>query len=160
MPPAGVHAYDLPPGRSAKSWEGRPAVAARLLAAGGHLHKYGKSLRLEDVTTGKLIWDARPEQGPGGEVEGMPTRYFLPFGVQLHPDHVYRLTAEYDNPTGKVLKDGGMGALGGAVIPASDDAWPGVAREDSVYRHDVRVTMGEDTPAHESGHDHGGGHHQ
>ena len=42
MPPAGTHAFDLQPGRSVKSWEGRPAVAARLLAAGGHLHQYGR----------------------------------------------------------------------------------------------------------------------
>jgi len=74
----------------------------------------------------------------------MPTKYFLPFGIPLHPDHVYRLTAEYDNPTGKVLKDGGMGAFGGVVIPASDDDWPEVARQDSAYLHDVRVTTGPD----------------
>ena len=52
MPPAGKHAFDLPPGRSARSWEGRPAVAARLLAAGSHLHKYARVLRLEDVSSG------------------------------------------------------------------------------------------------------------
>jgi hypothetical protein len=144
MPPAGTHAFDLPPGRSSKSWEGKPAVAARLLAAGTHMHQYGTALRLEDVSAGKLIWEARPEKDAKGEVLGMPTKYFLPFGVPLHPDHVYRLTAEYDNPTGKVLKDGGMGALGGVVIPASDDDWPGVARQDSVYLHDVRVTTGPD----------------
>jgi hypothetical protein len=148
MPPAGTHAFDLPPGRSSKSWEGRPAVAARLLAAGTHMHQYGTALRLEDVSAGKLIWEARPERGPKGEVLGMPTKYFLPFGVPLHPDHIYRLTAEYDNPTGKVLVDGGMGALGGVVVPTSDDSWPGVARSDSVYQHDVRVTTGDGAAHH------------
>ena len=68
MPPAGGHSFDLPPGRSVKSWEGRPAVAARLLAAGSHLHQYGTALRLEDVSTGKVIWEAGPELGEGGEV--------------------------------------------------------------------------------------------
>jgi hypothetical protein len=152
MPPAGSHAFDLPPGRFTKSWEGRPAVAARLLAAGTHMHQYGTALRLEDVTAGKLIWEARPETGPKGELVGMPTKYFLPFGVPLHPDHVYRLSAEYDNPTGQVLKDGGMGAFGGVVIPASDADWPAVARQDSVYLHDVRVTTGQGAP-HQMGHD-------
>ena len=59
-PPSGAHSFDLPPGRSSSSWEGAPAVPARLLAAGGHLHKYGTALRFEDVTTGEVIWEARP----------------------------------------------------------------------------------------------------
>ncbi|MFL5548791.1 MAG: hypothetical protein ACJ8AQ_14660, partial [Gemmatimonadales bacterium] len=95
MPPAGRHAFDLPPGRSTRSWEGRPAVAARLLAAGSHLHEYGTGLKLEDVSAGKLLWDARPKLDDKGELVGMPIHYFRPFGVQLTPDHVYRLTAEY-----------------------------------------------------------------
>jgi hypothetical protein len=152
MPPAGAHSFDLPPGRSVRSWEGRPAVPARLLAAGGHLHQYGTSLRLENLSTGELIWEARPETGKAGEVLGMPRRYFLPLGVQLNPDHRYRLSAEYDNPTGKVLVDGGMGALGGIVLPASGKEWPRVARSDSVYQHDVRVTTGEGAMHHETGH--------
>jgi hypothetical protein len=148
MPPAGVHAYDLPPGHSVKSWEGRPAVPARLLAAGGHLHQYGKSLRFEDVTTGELIWEARPELDHRRDVLSMPIHYFFPLGVSLDPAHRYRLTAEYDNPTGKVLPDGGMGALGGIVVPAGDNPWPGVARDDAEYQRDVDV--------HRT---HGGSHH-
>jgi hypothetical protein len=151
MPPAGAHSFDLPPGRSVKSWEGQPAVAARLLAAGGHLHQYGTALRFEDISTGRVIWETRPKVDAKGEVLGMPLRYFLPFGVRLVPDHVYRLTAEYDNPTGKVLMDGGMGALGGIVMPASGDAWPRVARGDSVYRHDVWVVTRQGSSHHESG---------
>lgn len=142
MPPAGDHVFDLPPGRSTKSWEGRPAIAARLLAAGGHLHQYGTALRFEDVSTGKLIWEARPKLDEKGDLASMPIRFFLPFGVELLPDHVYRLTAEYNNPTGTVLVEGGMGALGGIVMPAAANAWPTVARNDSVYQHDVWTTVG------------------
>jgi len=139
MPPAGVHAYDVPPGRSVKSWEGRPAVPARLVAAGAHLHRYGTALRLEDATTGTLIWEARPKVDDRREILSMPIRYFLPFGVRLDPSHRYRLTAEYDNPTGKVLADGGMGALGGIVLPDEGHPWPGVARDDAEYRRDIQV---------------------
>jgi len=159
MPPAGTHAYDLPPGRSTKTWEGKPAVAARLLAVGGHLHQYGTALRFEDVTSGKVLWNARPKLDDKGEVVGMPRHYFLPFGTRLSPDHVYRLTAEYENPTGKVLEDGGMGALGGIVLPASGSAWPAVSRADSVYKHDVWVTTGEGSMHHGGGHHHGTGSH-
>jgi hypothetical protein len=153
-PPSDAHSFDLPPGRSSSSWEGAPAIPARLLAAGGHLHKYGTSLRFEDVTSGEVIWEAHPERNEHGGVEGMPIRYFLPGGVELNPDHRYRLTAEYDNPTGKVIPNGGMGTLGGIVIPASDRRWPVVAREDSVYRHDVWMTTGPGAP-----HNRGGRHH-
>jgi hypothetical protein len=149
MPPAGTHAFDLPPGHFTKSWEGKPAIAARLLAAEGHMHQYGTALRLEDVTTGDLIWEARPRLDDQHRVLSMPTRYFLPFGVKLHPDHTYRLTAEYDNPTDKVLVDGGMGALGGVVLPASGTAWPLVMRNDSVYQHDVRVVSDQEPMEHE-----------
>jgi hypothetical protein len=152
MPPAGGHSFDLPPGRSSKTWEGRPAVAARLLAVGGHLHEYGTSLRLEDISSGEVIWSARPKLDDRGKVVGMPRRYFLPFGVRLYPDHVYRLTAEYDNPTGKPLAHGGMGALGGIVLPASGSVWPDVARNDSVYQHDVRVTTGPKSHSHSAPH--------
>ncbi|MFL5473695.1 MAG: hypothetical protein ACJ8AM_15185, partial [Gemmatimonadales bacterium] len=84
--------------------------------------------------------------------------YFLPFGVQLTPDHRYRITAEYNNPTGKVLEDGGMGAIGGIVLPADGNAWPAVARGDSVYLHDVRV-QGAATDMMNGGHHHSEGHH-
>ena len=92
----------------------------------------------------------------------MPTRYFLPFGVPLFPDHRYRLTAEYYNPTGKVLEGGGMGALGGIVRPASGSEWPSVVRSDSVYQHDVWVTTGPGSSHHGSSHhgsSHQGSHH-
>jgi hypothetical protein len=153
-PPSGAHSFDLPPGRSSSSWEGAPAIPARLLAAGGHLHKYGTSLRFEDMTTGEVIWEARPERDGNGSVEGMPIRYFLPGGVELHPDHRYRLTAEYENPTGKMIPNGGMGTLGGIVMPDSDSRWPAAARQDSVYQHDVWMTTGPGAPHRRGGHHH------
>ena len=61
------------------------AVAARLLAAGSHLHQYGTALRLEDVSSGKVIWEARPKLGDGGEVVGMPLKYFLPLRCRSGP---------------------------------------------------------------------------
>jgi hypothetical protein len=119
MPPAGKHAYDLPPGRSEQSWEGSPAVNGRILGMGGHLHRYGVLLRLEDVTSGNVIWEGKPRFDAEGRVESMPTkRYFLRLGFPMRADRTYRLTAIYDNPTGEVIPDGGMGALGGVFLPA------------------------------------------
>lgn len=146
MPPAGVHAYDLPPGHSEKSWEGNPAIAGRVLAVGGHLHQYGVALRFRDVTAGRDLWVAHPERDAAGDVLAVPTATFLwRGGVTLRPDHVYRLTAVYENPTGHVIPDGAMGTLGGVFLPARGARWPQVARSDSAYRLDVQVTCDTNT---------------
>lgn len=152
-PPAGFHSFDLPPGRSSASWEGRPAIPARLLAASGHLHQYGTSLQLIDVTANEVLWDARPALDSAKDVEGMPIKYFLPLGLKLNPDHVYRLTASYDNPTGQVIPGGGMGALGGIVLPGMGEIWPSPAHDDPEYRKDVRLTVGAESH-HHPGHGH------
>jgi hypothetical protein len=150
MPPAGeTHAYDLPPGYSEKSWEGRPAVAGRILGVGGHLHQYGLALRLEDLTAGKVIWEAQPILDEDGNLIGMPVKkFFWRLGVKVRPDHTYRLTAIYDNPTGEVIPDGAMGALGGVFLPARGAAWPVIDPAHPEYQLDLRVTRGG-----------GGGHH-
>jgi hypothetical protein len=153
-PPAGYHSFDLPPGRSSASWEGRPAIPVRLLAAGGHLHQYGTALRLVDVTANEVLWEARPELDSARVVEGMPIKYFLPFGLELDPQHVYRLTAEYENPTGQVIPGGGMGALGGIVLPTLGTTWPTPAHNDPEYRKDVRLTVGDESHHHMEGHAH------
>lgn len=152
MPPASVHAYDLLPGRSEKSWEASPAVAGRILGLSGHLHKYGVALRLEDVTTGELLWEAAPILDDAGEVVGMPVaRFFRTLGVRVYPDHVYRLTAIYENPTGETIPDGAMGALGGVFIPAPGARWPAADPEHPEYRLDVEIVT---SPYY----GHGGGH--
>jgi hypothetical protein len=137
MPPAGLHSYDLPPGRSSKSWEARPAVSGRILGVGGHLHKYGVALRLEDATDGKVLWEGRPTLDEDGEIAGMPTTKFLwSLGVPVRADHVYRVTADYVNPTGEMIPGGAMGALGGVFIPSRDARWPGIDTQHPELRRD------------------------
>jgi len=141
MPPAGTHAYDLPPGKSEKSWDTHPAAAARLLGVGGHLHKYGTLLRFEDVTARKVLWEARPVLNAAGEVVGMPTgRFWWKGGVGVQPGHLYRLTAFYDNPTGHTIPEGAMGTLGGILVLSHGSHWPPLDASDPAYRKDVAVT--------------------
>ena len=152
MPPAGSHSFDLPPGRSEQFWEGKPAIAGRVLGLSGHLHKYGTSLTLEDRTSGKVIWQGRPKVGKNGEVEAMPVKKFLKtFGVALDPTHTYRLTAVYDNPTGAPVIDGGMGALGGVFKPSELKAWPGVSPKHPDYVLDWNITYRLDTSRDKKG---------
>jgi hypothetical protein len=141
MPPAGTHAYDLPAGKSQRSWDAHPAAAARLLGMGGHLHRYGTLLRFEDVTAHKMLWEAHPRVAADGEVTGMPTgRFWWRGGLKVLPSHTYRLTAFYHNPTGKAIPDGAMGTLGGVLVLSRGGVWPAVNRADPEYRKDVEST--------------------
>ncbi len=145
MPPAGAHSYDLPAGHSEKSWQGRPAVGGRILAVGGHMHKYGVALRFEDVTAGRVLWQASPKTDAAGEIVGMPTEtYWWRLGIPVRSDHTYRLTAVYDNPTGAVIRNGAMGAFGGVIHPNQMDAWPVVDRSTPEYQRDVQATYDTD----------------
>ena len=94
MPPAGGHSFDLPPGRSERFWEGRPAIGGRMLAVGGHLHKYGVLLRLEDRTANRVLWEVRPDTAATGDIASIPSKeFFWSMGVRVYADHLYRLVA-------------------------------------------------------------------
>jgi hypothetical protein len=66
-------------------------------------------------------------------------RWGLP-GLPLRADHVYRLTAVYDNPTGQTIPGGGMGAVGGVIVPHPGTEWPGVDPRAPELRADIDVT--------------------
>jgi hypothetical protein len=141
MPPAQPHSFDLRPGKSEQYWEGKPKIGGRILGVGGHMHKYGTLLRLEDRTEGKVLWEAKPATDSTGEVAAFPvTRFIRQLGLHIHPDHVYRLTAFYNNPTGAVIPDGGMGALGGVFLPERGVSWPKINPASADYRADVLGT--------------------
>lgn len=141
MPPAGIHEYDLPPGRSETSWEGKPAVSGRILGMAGHLHRYATLLRFEDVTERKVLYEAKPVLDASGNVIGMPRDLvFWKLGVPLHAEHTYRLTAFYDNPTGDTIPGGGMGALGGIFLASRGREWPAIDPRHPEYLKDLAVT--------------------
>jgi hypothetical protein len=146
MPPAGSHSFDLPPGRSEHFWEGSPAINGRILGVSGHMHKYGTLLRLEDRTTGHVLWEGKPVVDSAGDVTSIPIKRFVAtFGVGVRASHVYRLTVVYDNPTDAPIVDGGMGALGGVFKPDEAGDWPAVDRSNPDYVLDWRITTRLDT---------------
>ncbi|MGD2216571.1 MAG: hypothetical protein PVJ64_07440 [Gemmatimonadales bacterium] len=128
----GAKEFDLPPGRTERSWQGSPAIPGRLLGAGGHLHDHAMVLRFEDVTEGKVLWETRPELDEEGHVVKVPIgQFWWKGGIVLRPEHTYRLTVIYDNPTGRTLPGGGMGVLGGVFKPGED--WPRLDPRDPLY---------------------------
>ena len=51
----GTSAWDLPPGKSEKSSEFTMPLGGSMLALGGHVHDYARSVRLEDAENGKVL---------------------------------------------------------------------------------------------------------
>jgi hypothetical protein len=78
-------------------------------------------------------------------------------GVPVTPDRRYRVTVEYDNPTGRVLPAGGMGVVGGLFVPDGDVVWPKVDLADDLYWKDlVHATRGAAARVGGGGAGHGG----
>ena len=143
--PVGDKSFDLPPGRSERAYEGRPAVPGEVVAIGGHVHEYGVAIELWDATTEELIWRGEPVRDANDRVVAVPIGklYGLTrLGARIVPEHSYRVRVVYDNPTGHVVKEGGMGVVGGLFIPDRGVPWPGVDPTDSLYQQDLRHYLG------------------
>jgi hypothetical protein len=143
-PPTGSKAFDLPPGRTERFWEGSPAIPGTILGLGGHMHDYGVSLELKDMTTGRVLWRGAPVTDAAGRVISFPLARFYNWrglGVHVVPAHRYRLTAAYENRTGRSIRDGGMGAVAGLFVPDRGQEWPAVDPQDTLYQKDLAATM-------------------
>jgi hypothetical protein len=143
-PPTGSKAFDLAPGRTERFWEGSPAIPGTILGLGGHMHDYGVSLELKDMTTGTVLWRGAPVTDAAGRVITFPLARFYNWrrlGVRVLPAHRYRLTAVYENRTGRSIRDGGMGAVAGLFVPDRGAEWPPVDTRDTLYQQDLAATI-------------------
>jgi len=143
--PLGDKSFDLPPGRSERSYEGSPAVAGKLIVIGGHMHAYGRIIEFWDATTGKLLWHGEPAPAPAGAASAVPVGklYSLKgLGMRITPSHRYRVHVVYENPTGHAIPNGGMGVVGGLFMPDRKAIWPATDPSDSLYQKDLRHFMG------------------
>jgi hypothetical protein len=139
----GIKAFDLQPGRTVRSWEASPAIGGTILGLGGHMHDYGVSLELRDVTTDRVLWGGTPITAGPRIVRFPLTRFYNwhRLGIHILPTHRYRVTAVYENPTGHVIRDGGMGAVAGLFVPDYGAVWPTVDTADTLYQADLRATL-------------------
>ena len=140
----GSKAFDLPPGRTVKSWEGAPAIAGYIVGMGGHVHDYALAIDLMDVTTGNVIWHGSPQRDSSGRVLLLPvTRFFNwhRLGVRIESTDRYRITITYYNPTRHLLRNGGMGAVGGLFVPDGSAVWPVADTTSALYRADLEETF-------------------
>jgi hypothetical protein len=135
--------FDLPPGRSMRSFEFELPVSGGLLAASGHLHDYGAELRLEEVETGRVLTRLRPRVDAAGRVTAIEQKIFRSFfklvdaRLRLYAGVRYRVVGVYDNPTGRTIPDGGMAHGVGLFVPDDLAGWPELDRQSDTYRVDV-----------------------
>lgn len=122
----GVTTFDVPPGKSTRSYEFEFPLSGRLIGIGGHLHDYGVAVRFEDAETGKVLVRLKSDRNDKGEISKVG-RFIWGFHEEALPieaNHKYRVVAEYDNPTGKLIEQGGMGHINGVFSPDDIAQWP------------------------------------
>ena len=135
----GSSAWDLPPGKSEKSAEFTMPLGGSMLALGGHVHDYARSVRLEDAENGKVLVRLKTKLTADGHLITLGKRVFgfHEEGLPLLANHRYRVVAEYDNPTGHVLKQGGMASMAGAFVPDDVREWPRLDPTNADLRRDI-----------------------
>ncbi len=143
-------------------------VDARLLGVSGHLHDWGKAIRLEDATNGKVLTSITTRLDSVGKIHRMPTKLFgiAGDGIRLRAQRRYRVVVVYTNPTGKALASV-MGHLDGIISLDDLRQWPaksdtamayldaGVGRRDDAMDMESRamtMPMVHDSGAHEHQH--------
>lgn len=135
----GVTTFDVPPGRSERSYTFELPLSGRLVGIGGHLHDYGSSLTLKDAATGKVLAKLSAKRDHDGHVEGVG-RFIFGFNsdaLALEAHHPYTVTAVYDNPTHDMIKDGAMGHINGAFAPDDMSRWPKLDLGDPLVQKDI-----------------------
>jgi hypothetical protein len=135
----GTSAWDLPPGRSEKRAEFTMPLGGSMLAIGGHVHDYAVSVRLEDAENGKTLVKLKTTRTADGHLVTLGKRVFgfHEEGLPLLAHHRYRVVAEYYNPTGHVLRQGGMASMAGAFVPDDVRQWPMLDPSDADVRRDI-----------------------
>jgi len=130
----GNSGYDLPAGKSEQTGTVTEKYNGILLGVGGHMHDYGKQLTLEDVTRKETVATLDAKVDDHGELLSMPTVLFLDRGgYKFAAGDVLKISAAYDNTTGKLLRAGAMGIVVGYFVPSDDAAMAALRRKPAAH---------------------------
>ncbi len=125
----GNSGYDLPAGKSEKTGTVAVKYSGVLLGVGGHMHDYAKEIVLQDTTRKETVASLEAKVDEQGHLVSMPTvMFFDRGGYKFAAGDVLKIDATYENPTGKVLRDGAMGIVVGYFVPADDAAMAALRR--------------------------------
>jgi hypothetical protein len=133
----GNSSYDVPAGKSEKTGSVTVKYAGVLLGVGGHLHDYGKQIVLQDQSRKETVATLDAKSDAQGHLESVPVKLFVQEGgYEFAKGDVLKISATYENPTGKLLHDGAMGIAVG-YFAAADDAKMAALRRNAPPSHDM-----------------------
>jgi hypothetical protein len=133
----GDSSYDLPAGKSEKTGTVTVKYDGVLLGVGGHMHDYGKQIVLQDASRKESVAVLDAKFDAQGHLESVPVKLFVQEGgYKFASGDVLKISASYDNPTGKLLRDGAMGIAVG-YFAAADDAKMTALRRNAKQPHDM-----------------------
>jgi len=92
--------YFVPPGKDIRETKFSLPFAGKIHAMGTHIHPYGVSIELFNVTRNEQVWKAVGERDANGTLVKMPV-YQNPVGYAVGKEDQFKLIATYDNPTQK-----------------------------------------------------------
>lgn len=146
--------FDVPPGRTVQSSDFILPISGSFRAMGGHLHDYGKEIRLEDAVTGEVLVRLEARYMTAGRISGVERTKFLlkRNGLHLEAGRRYRVVAVYDNPTCNVVR-GAMGLVGGPFLPDDSSAWPAMDLRDEKLAADIASLTTADHSTAQGAHD-------
>jgi hypothetical protein len=125
----GNSGYDLPVGSSQKVGTVPVKYDGVLLGVGGHMHDYAKELVLQDSRNQEPVATLVAKTDEYGRLMSMPVRFFQTGGYALAAGDKLKITASYDNTSGKQLRDGAMGIVVGYFVPNDGGALAGLRHE-------------------------------
>lgn len=133
----GNSGYDLPAGKSENTGTVTVKYDGVLLGVGGHLHDYGKQIVLQDTTRKETVATLDAKGDAQGHLEAVPVKLFVQEGgYKFAAGDVLKISATYENPTGKLLRDGAMGIAVGYFV-AADEAKMAALRRKTPHAHDM-----------------------
>ena len=126
----GNSGYDLKAGKNENTGTVTVKYNGILLGVGGHMHDYAKQIVLEDATRKETVATLDAKLDEKGQLLSMPVvTFFDRGGYKFSAGDLLRVTATYDNTTGKPLPSGAMGIVVGYFLPADDSAMSALRRK-------------------------------
>ena len=126
----GDSGYDLKPGKNENTGSVTVTYDGILLGVGGHMHDYARQLTLEDATRNEKVVTLDAKLDEKGRLLSIPVvTFFDRGGYKFDAGDYLRITATYENPTGKLLPSGAMGIVVGYFVPADDTAMAALRRK-------------------------------
>jgi len=133
----GTNTFDLPPGRSTKSFEFTAPASGRILGISGHLHDYGVAMQLVDAESGAVLARLAATRDQSGHIKSIARKFYAVNAIHLREGHRYRVVAEYDSPLTASVAKGAMGNIVGVIAPDDLKRWPSFDPDDPSVRRDL-----------------------